>query len=228
MRLRLGYDMTIRRGTARSIATLACLIAAAPASAKTPGQTYCFNGVCHYVKTIAETRRDIGRTQVLHTSSYDDAKRDRFNPSNLTSSGEYFRSWAPDNAASPNYPNGTKLLVWHPSNKKTLVVRINNAGPYWRDRRLDLSRAAADHLGFKGTARLHVRVLAAPTKREATYSRGRSYAPVQGYVGRYPSIDLAYKALGHVAAAPKATASVAARPAKSTRGDTPIRNGKRR
>lgn len=168
----------------------------APA-AKTPGREYCFHGTCHTVKTIEETRRLIGVTTKLKTSFYDDPKSDRYNPSNLTSSGEYFRADRPDNAASPIYPDGTKLLVWHPSSGKALMVRINNAGPYWGDRKLDLSRAAAEKFGItrSGVATMHVQVVEAPTKEEATYRRGRSYSPVRGYIGQFASLDAAASGL---------------------------------
>jgi hypothetical protein len=74
------------------------------------------------------------------------------------------------------------------------VVRIDNAGPYWGKRTLDLSRAAAEKLGFshRGVARLVVKVIHAPTRQEATYRRRRVYPPVQGYIGRHASIDGAY------------------------------------
>ena len=163
------------------------------AEAKTPGKTYCFNRICHRVKTLSETRREIGINRVVQASHYDDCRRDRFNPCGLTSSGERFRANAADNAASPVYPDGTRLMVRNPSNGKTLVVRINNAGPYHGRRLLDLSRAAAVKLGFahRGVARLQVRVLSAPTRREARYSRNRRYAPVPGYVGRFQSMTAA-------------------------------------
>ncbi len=166
---------------------------ATPAYAKTPGKTYCFNRICHRVKTLAETRREIGRDRIVQASHYDDCRRDRFNPCGLTSSGERFRANMPDNAASPIYPDGTKLLVWNPRNGRTLVVRINNAGPYYSRRLLDLSRAAAQRLGFahRGVARLHVRVLSAPSRREARYRRNRRYAPVPGYVGKFRSVSAA-------------------------------------
>lgn len=214
------------------LATAAFVFAAIPAAtAKTPGRTYCFNGVCHTVKTLEETRRLVGKTTTVKASFYDDSRRDRFNPSNLTSSGEYFRAWAPDNAASPIYPNGTKLLVWHPGTRKAVKVRINNAGPYWGDRKLDLSRAAAAALGMGGVATLHVRVVEAPTKAEATYSKGRTYAPVKGYMGQFASLDQAYSAAGGGAApsspvtssvavasaTPRAIRTAAAGPTRTTR-----------
>jgi rare lipoprotein A len=163
------------------------------AEAKTPGKTYCYNRICHYVNTIQETQRMVGRHTSVTASYYDDAKNDRFNPSNITSSGEYFRSWAPDNAASPVYPNGTKLVVWHPTTKKSVMVRINNSGPYYGNRLLDLSRAAAQRLGMtsSGVKTVKIAVVSAPTTAEAKYAKGRTYAPVKGYMGTYASLDSA-------------------------------------
>ena len=167
--------------------------ASSSAQAKTPGHEYCFHGTCHTVKSLDETRRLVGVTTKMKASFYDDPKNDRYNPSNITSSGEYFRSDRPDNAASPIYPDGTKLLVWHPNSGKALMIRVNNAGPYWGDRKLDLSRAAAEKFGFtgRGVATVHVKVLEAPSKAEATYKRGRNYPSVKGYMGQFASLEQA-------------------------------------
>jgi rare lipoprotein A len=185
--------------------------------AKTPGQTYCFNGTCHRVKTIAETERMVGRTERVLTSFYDRCGKDRYNPCGLTSSGEVFRADRPDNAASPIYPNGTRLLVWHPGNRRTLVVRVNNAGPYWGNRKLDLSRAAAQRLGVSGVTSLQVKVLAAPTRAEATYQKHRTYAAVPGYVGVFQSIESAFSEFGRAVGSLFSTPAVAstAKPARA-------------
>jgi rare lipoprotein A (peptidoglycan hydrolase) len=166
-------------------------LGSAAAEAKTPGRSYCFNGVCHRVKTLAETRREVGKARIVVASHYDSCHRDRYNPCGLTSSGERYDPSRPNNAASPNYPNGTLLLVWNPRTKKSVVVRINNAGPYWGNRRLDLSRAAAQRLGFRGVAKLHVKVLKAPTAAQARYKRNRRYQPAPGYIGQFASIGSA-------------------------------------
>jgi rare lipoprotein A len=161
------------------------------AEAKTPGKSYCFYGKCHRVKTIAETEALIGKDETVSASHYDSCKRDRYNPCGLTSSGAVFDSEAPDNAASPVYPDGTTLLVWSPATKASVVLRVNNAGPYWGDRKLDVSRKAAEVLGFagQGVAKLKVRVIDAPTVEEATYKRNRKYDPVPGYIGEFASLD---------------------------------------
>jgi rare lipoprotein A (peptidoglycan hydrolase) len=166
---------------------------ATPTEAKTPGSTYCYYGVCHRVKTIDETKALVGVEETITASHYDDCKHDRYNPCGLTSSGEQFHADRPDNTASPTYPDGTMLLVWSPDTGRALVVRVNNAGPYWGDRTLDLSRAAADKLGYEGAGvgKLKVRVIKAPEPEEAVYVENRNYAPVPGDIGRYSSIDAA-------------------------------------
>lgn len=167
------------------------------AAAKGPGARYCFYGTCHRVKTIAETEALVGKEMRLSASFYDSCKSDRYNPCGLTSSGEVFHPDSADNAASPDLPDGTILLVRNPANGQTAVVRINNAGPYWGKRKLDLSRAAAEKLEFRhrGVAELDVRVIKAPTPAEARYSKGRRYEPVPGYIGRFASSDEAHVAV---------------------------------
>jgi rare lipoprotein A len=167
--------------------------------AKTPGKTYCFGGVCHRVLTLAETRARVGKKTTAVTSYYDDCRSDRFNPCGLTSSGAVFRPDKADNAASPVYPNGTKLLVFNPRTGRAAVLRVNNAGPYKGRRTLDVSRGAAAKLGFRhaGVARLIVKVVKAPTRAEARYRARRIYAPVPGYFGRFGSIGAALAASGY-------------------------------
>ena len=57
-------------------------------------------------------------------------------------------------AAHRSLAFGTKLLVTNKHNGKTVVVRINDRGPFIRGRVLDLSRAAAQDIGMvsSGTA----------------------------------------------------------------------------
>ncbi len=67
-------------------------------------------------------------------------------------------------AASPDLPLGCKVLVTNLTNKKSLVVRINDRGPVTRGRFLDLSKAAALRLGFvgAGTALVKMRTIHYP------------------------------------------------------------------
>ena len=199
------------------IASIASAIAAVaipattstPVEAKTPGKTYCFVGKCHRVKTIAETQAVVGKEESITASHYDDCSKDRFNPCGLTSSGERFHPDRPDNTASPIYPDGTQLLVWSPENKRALVVRVNNAGPYWGNRTLDLSRAAAEKLGFEGdgVAKLKVKVIKAPEEHETKYVKNRNYDPVPGDIGQYASLDEAQQGMAVVLAFKATTGS---------------------
>ena len=195
---------------------------ATQAEAKTPGSTYCYHGICHRVKTIEETRSLVGLQQSIEASHYDDCTRDRYNPCGLTSSGERFRPDRPDNTASPIYPDGTTLLVWNPETKHALVVRVNNAGPYHGNRKLDLSVAAAEKLGFKGkgVAKLRVKVVKAPEPEEAKYSKLRNYAHVPGDIGEYSSVEEAEKGMA-VAYALQASATSFMAPLTSRVFSTP-------
>ena len=167
----------------------------APAAAKTPGSTYCFYKTCHRVKTLNETRALIGKSVTLNASHYDDCRKDPYNPCGLTSSGEPFYPHRPDNAASPIYPDGTILLVRNPVTQESAIIRINNAGPYWGNRKLDVSKATAKKLGFarRGVAKLETKILAAPNKQDARYRKNRTYKRVPGYIGKHNSLKTAFE-----------------------------------
>ena len=99
--------------------------------------------------------------------------------------------------------------MWSPENKRALVVRVNNAGPYWGNRTLDLSRAAAEKLGFEGegVAKLKVRVIKAPEEAETKYVENRDYDPVPGDIGQYASLDDAQRGMAVVLAFKATTGS---------------------
>lgn len=80
-------------------------------------------------------------------------------------------------AAHRTLPLGTKLLVTDKDTGKSLVVRVNDRGPYVRNRILDLSGGAADRLGIKkqGLCSIEIKVLSLPDKphpRHKMESRG--------------------------------------------------------
>ena len=77
-----------------------------------------------------------------------------------TANGERFSSKLLT-AAHLTLPFGTMLKVLNPTNNQSVIVRINDRGPYFRGRLLDLSRAAADRLGITrlGVARVEIEVL---------------------------------------------------------------------
>ncbi|WP_367716872.1 septal ring lytic transglycosylase RlpA family protein [Nitratireductor sp. GISD-1A_MAKvit] len=64
-----------------------------------------------------------------------------------TASGERMNP-AAMTAAHRTLPFGTRLRVTNERNGRSVVVRINDRGPFARGRILDLSKAAAAKLGF--------------------------------------------------------------------------------
>lgn len=66
-------------------------------------------------------------------------------------------------AAHPSLPMGSRLEVTNLHNGKTVVVRVNDRGPFTGGRILDLTREAAERLDMvrRGVARVSVRVLGA-------------------------------------------------------------------
>jgi peptidoglycan lytic transglycosylase len=71
-----------------------------------------------------------------------------------TASGERFDANG-NTAAARTWPLGTHLTVTNPKNGRSVVVRINDTGPwgiaYRMGARLDLARGAARRLGMQGS-----------------------------------------------------------------------------
>ena len=61
-------------------------------------------------------------------------------------------------AASPTLPLPIYAQVTNLANGRTIVVRVNDRGPYANDRIMDLSRRSAEVLGFRGNGTALVRV----------------------------------------------------------------------
>lgn len=78
----------------------------------------------------------------------------------LTSNGEVFDMNA-FTAAHPTLPLPSLVEVTNLRNGRSMVLRVNDRGPFIKNRVIDLSRAAAGALGFErdGLARVHVRFL---------------------------------------------------------------------
>ena len=71
-----------------------------------------------------------------------------------TASGERFNS-SGNTAAARTWPLGTTLTVTNPKNGRSVIVRINDNGPwgvaYRMGARLDLARGAAQRIGMHGS-----------------------------------------------------------------------------
>jgi rare lipoprotein A len=77
-----------------------------------------------------------------------------------TASGEIF-DMNSATAAHPTLPFGTRVQVTNLENGLSVVLKINDRGPFVRRRIIDVSRRAAQALGFvqKGTARVRVQLV---------------------------------------------------------------------
>ena len=84
--------------------------------------------------STGEASAQCGRASwyALHSRT---ANGERMNPSAMT-------------AAHRSLPFGTKVKVTNQNNGRSVVVRINDRGPFVKGRFLDLSRGAAKQLGF--------------------------------------------------------------------------------
>lgn len=108
---------------------------------------------------------------------YRGSKRRRYSGS---SKGRYYQTgiasyyWQPQRVASggwfnPNaltaahktLPFGTRVRVTHLRNGRSVVVRINDRGPYIKGRVIDLSKRAAGVIGMRGSgiARVKIEIL---------------------------------------------------------------------
>ncbi|MFN8343865.1 MAG: septal ring lytic transglycosylase RlpA family protein [Spirosomataceae bacterium] len=77
-----------------------------------------------------------------------------------TSLGEKFNE-KEYTAAHRTLPFNTMVEVTNESNKRSVIVRITDRGPFHRSRLIDLTRAAAQYLGIvgAGVANVHLRVV---------------------------------------------------------------------
>ncbi|MBY0425111.1 MAG: septal ring lytic transglycosylase RlpA family protein, partial [Cytophagales bacterium] len=85
----------------------------------------------------------------------------------LTANGEKFNMNA-FTAAHQSLAFNCLVKVTNLENKRSVVVRINDRGPYYKNRILDLSRMAAHKLGIvkNGTARVKLEVIGYHNKEE--------------------------------------------------------------
>ena len=108
----------------------------------------------------ASARVKQGYTQKGVASYYHDSLHGR-----KTASGEVYNKRILS-AAHKSLPLGTKVRVTKASSGKSIVVKINDRGPFVKGRIIDLSRRAARRLGIigSGVAKVEVEVLSVPKR----------------------------------------------------------------
>ena len=112
------------------------------------GQPYQINGRWYYPEFVTEYEA----TGVA--SWYGHSYHGR-----LTANGEVYDMYALT-AAHRSLPLGTRVRVTNLKNGRSVVVRINDRGPYKRGVIIDLSRRAASQLGMIQDGRVRVEVAA--------------------------------------------------------------------
>jgi rare lipoprotein A len=75
----------------------------------------------------------------------------------LTANGEVYDMHG-ISAAHPTLPMPCYVRVTNVANQRSLIVRVNDRGPYAANREIDLSGKAAELLGFRGNGLARVRV----------------------------------------------------------------------
>ncbi|MFP4391531.1 MAG: septal ring lytic transglycosylase RlpA family protein [Desulfohalobiaceae bacterium] len=103
-----------------------------------------------------------------------------------TASGEIYNMYELS-AAHKLLPLGSKVRVTHLEKGTSITVRINDRGPFVKDRILDLSYAAAKKLDMlgSGTAKVRVEVLDLPHKK----SEGTYYIQVGSFLSQKNAAD---------------------------------------
>jgi rare lipoprotein A len=109
----------------------ACLSLAAPVLAPSTAQAFTQTGIGSYYGSELHGRRT--------------ASGERFNQSAMT-------------AAHRTAPFGTRLKVTNLTNGRSVLVRVNDRGPFVRGRVVDISAGAARQIGMHGRGLARVRI----------------------------------------------------------------------
>jgi rare lipoprotein A len=110
-----------------------------------------FAHVHRHFTTHTRAARRYGASYALASFYGEDtetASGEKFNPNELT-------------AAHPSLPFGTRLRVTNVNNGRSVIVRVNDRGPFVRGRTVDVSSAAAERIGMidQGVAKVKLDVI---------------------------------------------------------------------
>ena len=103
-----------------------------------------------------------------------------------TSSGEIYNMYAMT-AAHKTLPMGTRLRVSNLNTNKTVIVRVNDRGPFVRGRIIDLSYSAAKEIDMisTGTAPVEIAVIESDTKVQTNKASTAPDHPTDYYSGNF-------------------------------------------
>ncbi len=113
-----------------------------------------------------------------------------------TANGETY-DMAALSAAHPTMPLPSYAYVTNLANGRTVLVRVNDRGPYAKGRIIDLSRAAANALSFRGQGVAKVRVrYAGRAPLNGSDHKERAFLRQQSWSGRTANIGPVSRASG--------------------------------
>ena len=101
-----------------------------------------------------------------------------------TSNGEIYNMYAMT-AAHKTLPLGTHVKVYNRENSRSVVVRINDRGPFVRGRIIDLSYTAAKDIGIVGPGTARVEVVALGRPASSAGSSASTYIQDDYYSGNF-------------------------------------------
>lgn len=101
-----------------------------------------------------------------------------------TSNGETYNMYAMT-AAHKTLPLGTWVRVRNLNNKKEIVVRVNDRGPFVRNRIIDLSYTGAKKLDIVGPGTAPVEIVALGTRKSSSAGSKVTYTPGDYYSGKF-------------------------------------------
>jgi rare lipoprotein A len=127
------------------------VVRAEPIRAAGNKSPYTVNGKTFTVLDTAQTYQEVGLASWYGVKFH----------GHLTSNGEIFDMYQPT-AAHRTLPIPTFVRVTNLQNQRSMIVRVNDRGPFHSDRIIDLSYGAAVKLGFAdlGTAKVRVEAVA--------------------------------------------------------------------
>ena len=154
--------------------------------AKRSGKSYVINGKRYHILASADGYREKGQA-----SWYGEPFHGR-----KTASGEVY-DMNQISAAHKTLPLHTWVEVKNLDNNKSLVMRINDRGPFVSGRIIDLSRAAAQEMGMinKGVAKVTVTAISAEKARRLGEARSNNAAaaPSGPLITREPAVSAGAK-----------------------------------
>jgi rare lipoprotein A len=128
-------------------------------------------GIKYYPKYVRK-----GHTKIGKASWYGNPFHGR-----LTANGERYNMYGMT-AAHRTYAMGTRLKITNLANKRSVRVRVNDRGPFYSSRKIDLSYGAAKKLGMihKGVSRVKIEVLSSHGKK-SKYKKKSKYVKRSKY-----------------------------------------------